>query len=106
MRRLSERRLTLLERRHLVNEPDTGRLMLLLPDLWPDEDQRAWETAQGAERQALVERRTGVRPNLDLKPCWALIVPSTDEMLAMSAVEKAAFLERHETRPIRPGPWE
>jgi hypothetical protein len=53
--------------------------------------------------QALVERRTGVRPNLGVKPCWALIVPASDEMLAKSDDEKAAFLERHETRPIRSG---
>lgn len=106
MRRLSERRLSILERRHLVKEPHTGRLMLLLPDLWPHQDQRALEQATGQDLQDLVERRTEVRPNLDLKPCWALIVPASDEMLAMSDLAKAAYLEQHETQPMRPGPWE
>lgn len=106
MRRLNDQRLALLERRHNLDEPDTGRLLMLLPDLWPEEDQRAWETATGQTLQDLVERRTGVRPNLDLKPCWAMIVPSSDEMLAMSDAEKAAYLDLYETRPMRPGQWE
>jgi hypothetical protein len=33
-------------------------------------------------------------------------VPATEEMLAMSEVEKAAFIDQHETRTLRPDKWE
>jgi hypothetical protein len=45
-----------------------------------------------------------VRPALGIEPVWGITVPATEEMLAMTDSEKAAFLAAHESRPLRPGP--
>lgn len=103
MRRIASKRLAMLEQRHSVAVQESAPMLFLLPELWPEEDRRAWETARGDALRQLVERRTGMRPNFDLRPFWALLVPPSEEMLAMTAAEKEAFLARYETRPCRSG---
>ena len=51
-----------------------------------------------------MERRTGVRPTFSTNEIWAMVVPASEELLAMDAQDKAAFLEEHETRPL--APWQ
>jgi hypothetical protein len=105
MPRLSRLRLMQLEREMHVNRPPINRLFFLIPDLWPEEDQQLFHDHAGLEELAdLVERRTGVRPTFSTNDIWAMIVPASQEMLAMDAEKKAAFLEEHETRPL--APWQ
>lgn len=40
-----------------------------------------------------------------MEPVWAITVPASSEMMAMTNEQKAAFLDRHETRPLRPDHW-
>src|SRR4051794_37531882 len=99
MRRLGPARLRQLEQRHRVIDTPVPRLSTLIPDLWPEEDQHAFRHHASADELAdLVERRTGVRPIIDPTQIWAITVPASEEMLAMSEDEKAAFLDDHETR--------
>jgi hypothetical protein len=105
VKRLTRSRLTQLERHMHVDAPPINRLFFLIPDLWPPEDQQLFHDHAGLEELAdLVERRTGVRPTFSTKDIWALTVPASEEMLAMDAAEKAAYLEEHETRPL--APWQ
>src|SRR3954464_8636008 len=103
MRRLGRIRLTHLEQRQRATDTPVPRLFTLIPELWPEEDQHAFRHQASADDLAdLVERRTGVRPIFDPTQIWAITVPASEEMLAMSDAEKAAYLEQHETRPT---PW-
>lgn len=107
MGRVSRTRLKLLERRMRVDGPPIGRLLFLIPDLWPEQDRRRFEKAQDLDALGdLVERRTGVRPTFDMEGFWAITVPASEEMLAMTDEENSAFLEAHESRPLRPDHWE
>ena len=84
-----------------------GRLLFLIPDLWPEADQAVFHAPRGQEEVGnLVERRTGVRPTFGMQPVWAIVVPASDELLALDEADKATFLERHETRPRQPDRWE
>src|SRR4051812_37763443 len=101
MRRLGPARLRQLERHQRAVETPVPRRFTLIPDLWPEEDQHAFRHHASADDLAdLVERRTGVRPIFDPTQIWGITVPASEEMLAMSQAEKAAFLEQHETRPL------
>jgi hypothetical protein len=92
-----------LEQRQRAIETPVRRLVFLIPDLWPAEDQHRFRHHASPEELAdLVERRTGVRPVFDPTQIWAITVPASEEMLEMSEDEKAAYLEQHETRPV---PW-
>ena len=97
-----QRRLEQLEARSPVRDP--GRLFFLLPDLWPDADQAAFEVLSGEALADLVERRTGVRPVLATGRIWAIITRVPEEYRTMSEAEKAAYLDEHETRPL--APWQ
>lgn len=108
MGRLARSRVKHLERRMNADGPPIGRILFLIPDLWPEDD---WEAFEGPDLSLeelgdLVERRTGVRPTFGTDGFWAITVPATEEMLAMTEQEKAAFLEAHETRPLKPKQWE
>ena len=88
-----------------IDAPPINRLFLLIPDLWPAEDQQRFHDHAGLEDLAdVVERRTGVRPTFSTNEIWAMVVPASEELLAMDAQDKAAFLEEHETRPL--APWQ
>lgn len=102
MRRLARSRLTQLERRMNVDGLPIGRLLFLIPDLWPAEDQAAFRDPANTEALGdLVERRTGVRLTFGMvPPVWAIVLPASEEMLALDAAGQVAFLERHETRPL------
>jgi hypothetical protein len=107
MPRLARSRLTTLERALNPTGPPIGRLLFLLPDLWPDPDRAAFADPGSPEAlEALVERRTGVRPTLGMRPVWAITCPAAEELLAMSDEEKAAFLNAHESRPLAPDRWD
>jgi hypothetical protein len=70
-------------------------------------DPRQFEESPGLEAVGnQADLRTGVRPTFGMDGFWAITVPATEEMLAMTDDEKAAFLEAHETRPLTPGQWE
>ncbi|MCC6421463.1 MAG: hypothetical protein IT429_24865 [Gemmataceae bacterium] len=86
-----------------MDVPPVGRLLFLLPDLWPEADRAAFEAPASREAlEALVERRTGVRPVIAPPRIWAITVPVPDTVLTMSEEAQAAFLERHESRPLEP----
>jgi hypothetical protein len=88
-----------------VDAPPINRLFVLIPDLWPAEDQQLFHNPAGREDLAdVVERRTGVRPTFSTNDIWAITVQASQEMLAMDAADKAAFLEEHETRSL--APWQ
>jgi hypothetical protein len=90
----------------LPDGPPVGRLLFLLPDLWPEADRAAFEHPPDREAlAALVARRTGVQPIITPPRIWAITVPASDEVLAMSDNERAAFLERHESRPLGGEEW-
>jgi hypothetical protein len=96
-----------LERLGNIDGPPVGRLLFLIPDLWPEDDRRLFEEPHDlGELGDLVERRTGVRSTFGMAGFWAITVPASDEMLAMTDDDKAAYLEEHETRPLKPGQWE
>jgi hypothetical protein len=102
MSRIRRSRLRELERRMIVDGLPVGRLLVLLPDLWPEADRAAFEHSTDREAlAALVERRTGVRPIIAPPRSWAITMPAPDEVLAMTDDEQAAFLEQHESRPLR-----
>lgn len=106
MSRVSRRRLMQLERQLNVNRPPIGRLFVLIPELWSQEDRAAFFDPERAEPlEDLVERRTGVRPTFGRDDFWAITVPASDELLAMTDEDKAAFLAAHESRPRRPDHW-
>ncbi len=68
MPRIARSRLKHLERRMNVDGPPVGRLLFLIPDLWPEQDRAAFE-APNFSLEALgdlVERRTGVRPTFGM----------------------------------------
>jgi hypothetical protein len=68
--------------------PPIGRLQDLLPAMWPEPDQNAFEDPARAEALGdLVERRTGVSPTFGMEPVWAITVPASEEMLAMTDAE-------------------
>ena len=103
MRRLGDARLRQLEQRQRAIETPVPRLFSLIPDLWPEADQYAFRYHASVDELAhLVERRTSVRPIFDPTQIWAIMVPTSEEMLAVGETEKAAYLEQHETRPT---PW-
>ena len=107
MPRIARSRVKQLERRMTVDSPPVGRLLFLIPDLWPEPDRAVFEDPDRSEALGdLVERRTGVRPTFGLEPVWAIVAPASEEMLAMTEEAKAAFLAAHETRPLRPDHWE
>jgi hypothetical protein len=106
MPRIRRSRLRELERRMHPDGPPVGRLLFLLPDLWPVEDRAAF--AHPTDREALaalVERRTGVRPVIAPARIWAITVPVPDAVLTMSGEAQAAFLEQHESRPLGREEW-
>lgn len=106
MPRVSRRRLGQLERQLSVKQPPIGRLFVLIPELWLQEDQDAFLTPERGEPLAeLVERRTGVRPIWDSHHIWAIIHHLPEEARTWDEVTKAAFLAAHETRPRRPNHW-
>jgi hypothetical protein len=72
--------------------------MLLIPDLWLDEDRAACDTLRGEALADLVEGRIGVRPLLESGRIWAIVTPASTEMRAWNDAMKIAFLENHETR--------
>jgi hypothetical protein len=105
LRRVSGGRLTALERRLRVDEPPIGRLFLLLPELWPEEDRVAfYDPRRGEVLEDLVERRTGVRPIRERGRIWAIIHHMPEEAGSWDDATKAAFLEEDETRPL--APWQ
>lgn len=108
MARVARSRLRQLERRTQLGGPPLGRLLFLIPDLWPAEDQEAFHHPANQEALVdLVERRTGVRPSFGMEPpIWGITVSVPVEMLAWDDAEKAAYLDRYESRPIPPGRWE
>jgi hypothetical protein len=107
MPRLARSRVKRLERIGNLDGPTIGRLLFLIPNLWLEADRRLFEESQELDELGdLVERRTGVRPTFGMEGFWAITVPATEEMLAMTEEEKATFLEAHETRPLRPNHWE
>lgn len=106
MVRISRRRLTTLADRLHPQGPPIGRLLFLIPDLWPEADHATFEAPRDQEElESLIVRRTGVPPSFDLRPFWAVTVPASEEMLAMTDGEKAEFLARHESRPRTAGAW-
>lgn len=106
MGRLARSRMTQLERRLHVDGPPIGRLLFPLPDLWPQEDQETFFNPDPREPlEEPVERRTGIRPTFGMDRFWAITVPASDEMRAMTEEEQAAFLAAHESRPRRPDHW-
>jgi hypothetical protein len=107
MPRIARSRVKHLERLANVDGPPIGRLLLLIPDLWPDANRAAFNGLRDLEALGdLVERRTGVRPTFGMDGFRAIAVPATVEMLAMTEEAKAAFLAAHETRPQRPDHWD
>jgi hypothetical protein len=107
MPRIARSRLRHLERRMNVDGPPVGRLLFLIPDLWPEPDRRLFDESHDLDELGdLVERRTGVRPTFGMEGFWAITVPAAEEMLAMTEEEKMAFLDAHQTRPLRPDHWE
>ena len=106
MPRVSRRRLKQLERQLHVDRPPIGRLFVLIPELWPEQDRAAFFDPKRAEAlDDLVERRTGVRPVWDSHRIWAIIHHLPADAHAWDAAAKVAFLEAHETRALRPDHW-
>ena len=102
---VSRRRLLQLERQLHVNQPLIGRLFVLIPDLWPQQDQEAFFNSERSEAlEDLVERRTGVRPVRESGRIWAIVHYMPEDAHAWDEATKVAFLEAHETRPL--APWQ
>jgi hypothetical protein len=107
MRRMSRARLAHLDARLRPGDPPVGRLLFLIPDLWPEADQVRFHTSRGQDELGeLIVRRTGLCPSFGRHRIWCITVPVPDELLAMSEAEKEAFLEQHESRPRQPNAWE
>ena len=105
MPRVLRGRLGQLERQMHVNQPQIGRLFVLIPEMWPEQDRDAFFNPERIEPLAdLVERRTGVRPIWDPHRIWAIIHHLPEEARAWDEAAKEAFLEAHETRLL--APWQ
>lgn len=105
MPRVSRRRLGQLERQLRVNQPLIGRLFVLIPDLWPEQDREAFfDPERGEPLEELVERRTGVRLVWEPNRIWAIVHHLPEEARDWDDATKVAFLEAHETRPL--APWQ
>ena len=101
MRQLSRTRLRQLERQMHVNALPIGRLFMLLPDLWAEEDREAFFDPKREEAlEDLVQRRTGVRPIRETGRIWAIIHYMPEDARDWEDATKAAYLEEHETRPV------
>jgi hypothetical protein len=101
VRQLSRTRLRQLERQMNVAAPPIGRLFILIPDLWPQQDREAFfDPARDDALEDLVELRTGVRPVRETGRIWAIVHSMPEEAQCWDEATKAAFLEEHETRPV------
>jgi hypothetical protein len=104
MEGLVERRISALEQR-CGPRPDPGRLAIIAPNCWSDDDRDAWERAEILHDQDLhddlIEKYTGHRPGRRPGMVNVVIVPAQTWVEESSEDERAAWRGRVSSRHPR-----
>jgi hypothetical protein len=92
-----ERRVSALEQR-FGPTPDPGRLVIIAPNSWADQDRDAWERAEilhdADAKDELIEKYTGIRPTRRIGVINVVVVPAPQAIEEADEATRAAWRAR------------